>query len=77
MSKNGKAGLEALLLPEDSIVVLIDHQPFQFTNLDSHDPSAMINAVAGFANILVEHGGTRGVAFAWEQQLLNTPVPAE
>jgi nicotinamidase-related amidase len=49
MSKNVKAGLDALLRPEDSIVVLIDHQPFQFTNLNSHDPAAIINAVAGLS----------------------------
>lgn len=37
-----KTGLEALLRPEDSIVVLIDHQPFQFTNLpgDARNPGA-------------------------------------
>lgn len=49
MSKNVKAGLEALLRPEDSIVVLIDHQPFQFANLNSHEPSMVINAVAGLS----------------------------
>ncbi|RYZ46557.1 MAG: hydrolase [Sphingobacteriales bacterium] len=49
MSKNVKAGLEALLRPEDSIVVLIDHQPFQFANLNSHEPTMVINAVAGLA----------------------------
>ena len=26
-----KAGLDALLRPKDSILVLIDHQPYQFT----------------------------------------------
>jgi nicotinamidase-related amidase len=46
MSKNG---LEALLRPEDSIVVLIDHQPFQFANLHSHDPAVIINNVVGLA----------------------------
>jgi nicotinamidase-related amidase len=49
MSKNVKTGLEALLRPEDSVVVLIDHQPFQFTNLNSHDPQAIINAAAGLS----------------------------
>jgi hypothetical protein len=28
-----KTGLDALLRPEDSILVLIDHQPYQFANL--------------------------------------------
>src|SRR5690606_7345756 len=44
-----KNGLNALLRPEDSIVVLIDHQPFQFANLHSHDPAAIINNVTGLA----------------------------
>lgn len=49
MSKNAKTGLEALLIPENSILVLIDHQPFQFANLHSHEPTMIINAVAGLS----------------------------
>lgn len=49
MQTNIKKGLEALLRPEDSIVVLIDHQPFQFANLNSHEPTMIINAVTGLA----------------------------
>ncbi|WP_242501854.1 hydrolase [Flavobacterium beibuense] len=44
-----KIGLEGLLRPEDSIVVLIDHQPYQFTNLNSHEPTMVINNVVGLA----------------------------
>ncbi|MGK9124550.1 hypothetical protein M1D52_10525 [Olivibacter sp. SA151] len=33
MSKNVKRGLEALLRPEDSIVVLIDHHHFYYQDL--------------------------------------------
>ncbi|CDN86139.1 Putative hydrolase [Hydrogenophaga intermedia] len=44
-----KTGLQALLRPEDSIVVLIDHQPFQFTNLNSHDATMIVNNVVGLA----------------------------
>lgn len=44
-----KIGLPGLLRPEDSIVVLIDHQPYQFTNLNSHDPTFIINNVIGLA----------------------------
>jgi nicotinamidase-related amidase len=44
-----KTGLAALLRHEDSILVLIDHQPFQFTNLHSHEPSMIINNVVGLA----------------------------
>jgi nicotinamidase-related amidase len=44
-----KTGLDALLRPEDSILVLADHQPFQFTNLNSHEPAMIINNVIGLA----------------------------
>ena len=44
-----KTGLDALLRSEDSILVLIDHQPYQFTNLNSHDPTMIINNVIGLA----------------------------
>ncbi|MBW4624541.1 MAG: hypothetical protein KME49_03240 [Brasilonema octagenarum HA4186-MV1] len=43
MSKNPKIGLEGLLRPENSILVLIDHQPYQFTNLNSHEPTTIVN----------------------------------
>ncbi|HEY1202244.1 MAG TPA: hydrolase [Niastella sp.] len=49
MSNIVKRGLDALLRPEDSILVLIDHQPFQFANLNSHEPAMVINAVTGLA----------------------------
>jgi len=49
MEKSPKIGLQGLLRPEDSIVVLIDHQPFQFTNLNSHEPTMIINNVTGLA----------------------------
>ena len=44
-----KTGLDALLRPEDSVVVLIDHQPFQFANLHSHEPTMIVNNVIGLA----------------------------
>jgi len=44
-----KNGLDALLRPEDSVVVLIDHQPFQFANLHSHEPTMIVNNVIGLA----------------------------
>lgn len=49
MSTTSKTGLGALLRPEDSILVLIDHQPFQFTNLNSHEPTMIVNNVTGLA----------------------------
>ena len=44
-----KTGLEALLRPENSILVLIDHQPYQFANLHSHEPTMIVNNVIGLA----------------------------
>lgn len=46
-----KTGLEALLRPQDSVLVLIDHQPFQFANLHSHDPALIVNNVVGLAKV--------------------------
>src|SRR3981081_235189 len=42
-------GLNALLTPEESVLVLIDHQPFQFANLHSHEPMMIVNNVIGLA----------------------------
>jgi nicotinamidase-related amidase len=44
-----KTGLQALLRPQDSVLVLIDHQPFQFANLHSHEPTMIANSVVGLA----------------------------
>src|ERR1700678_884647 len=49
MPMTSKAGLDALLSPERSALLLIDHQPFQFSNLHSHDPTLIINNVVGLA----------------------------
>jgi hypothetical protein len=44
----GKTGLQALLTPKDSVLLLIDHQPFQFANLHSHEPTMIVNNVIGW-----------------------------
>jgi nicotinamidase-related amidase len=44
-----KTGLDALLRPENSVLVLIDHQPYQFANLNSHEPTMIVNNVIGLA----------------------------
>ncbi len=49
MSKTPKIGLEGLLRPDNSILVLIDHQPYQFANLHSHEPTMIVNNVIGLA----------------------------
>jgi nicotinamidase-related amidase len=42
-------GLASLLRPEDSVLVLIDHQPYQLANLNSHDPHMLVNNATGLA----------------------------
>jgi nicotinamidase-related amidase len=44
-----KNGLNALLTTEESVLILIDHQPFQFANLHSHEPMMVVNNVIGLA----------------------------
>src|SRR6201981_4045445 len=44
-----KAVLDALLTPENCAVLLIDHQPSQLANVNSHDPTIVINNVTGLA----------------------------
>ena len=46
---NRKAGLGALLTPDNCALILIDHQPFQFAGLRSHDTQTIINNVVGLA----------------------------
>src|SRR5882672_4059377 len=46
---NPKAGLDALLTPDNCVLILIDHQPFQFAGLRSHDTQTIINNVVGLA----------------------------
>ena len=43
-------GLSSLLRPEDSVLVLIDHQPYQLANLNSHDPQMVVNNTTALAN---------------------------
>jgi nicotinamidase-related amidase len=47
--RNPKAGLEALLTPDNCVLILIDHQPFQIAGLRSHDTQSMINNVVALA----------------------------
>jgi nicotinamidase-related amidase len=46
-NSNTKAGLGALLTPNNCALILIDHQPFQFAGLRSHDTQTIINNVVG------------------------------
>ncbi len=42
-------GLASLLRPDDSVLVMIDHQPYQLANLNSHEPQMVINNATGLA----------------------------
>ena len=44
-----KIGLDALVTPENCVFLLIDHQPFQLANVNSHDPTIVIHNVTGLA----------------------------
>src|SRR5689334_13037336 len=45
MSSDRYTGAKTLLTPDNCAVILIDHQPFQFASLKSHDPQTIINNV--------------------------------
>src|SRR5246500_5162872 len=51
-----KVGLEALLTPENCVLLLIDHQPFQLANVNSHEPTMVINNVIGLAKVAKAFG---------------------
>lgn len=42
-------GLDNLLVPERSVVLLIDHQGAQFSRLQSHDGNLVINNASALA----------------------------
>ncbi|MDL2141684.1 hydrolase [Flavobacterium tructae] len=69
-TQNNKTGLNALLTPDNCALLLIDHQPFQFAGLRSHDSQTIVNNVVGltkaakafnvptlFTTVLEERGG--------------------
>jgi len=51
-----KVGLEALLTPENCVLLLIDHQPFQLANVNSHEPTMVINNVTALATSAKAYG---------------------
>ena len=51
-----KVGLEALLTPDNCAVVMIDHQPFQLANVNSHEPTMVINNAIGLAMTAKAYG---------------------
>src|SRR4051812_49962660 len=51
-----KVGLDALLTPENCAVLLIDHQPSQLANVNSHEPTMVINNVTALAKTAKAYG---------------------
>jgi nicotinamidase-related amidase len=56
MPVSTKVGLDALLTPENCALLLIDHQPFQLANVNSHEPTMLINNVTGLAKTAKVYG---------------------
>ena len=56
MEASPKVGLEALLTPDNCVVVMIDHQPFQLANVNSHEPTMVINNAIGLAMTAKAYG---------------------
>jgi nicotinamidase-related amidase len=48
-AQNIKVGIDSLLTPENSVLVLIDHQAFQFANTRNMDPTMVLNNTIGLA----------------------------
>jgi hypothetical protein len=69
--RNPHAGHGALLTPQDSALLLIEHQAFQFANLPRD--RALLGVLA---EVLVQHGGGSGIAFDWEMLLLGSKAKA-
>jgi nicotinamidase-related amidase len=46
---NNKVGLGAMLTPDNCVLLLIDHQPFQVSGVQNIEPSSMINNVVALA----------------------------
>ena len=40
-----------------------------------HSGKGGAESAAKVTEVIVQHAGGSGIAFLWEQQLLNTPVP--
>src|SRR4029077_18544615 len=47
---------EALLTPDNCVVVMIDHQPFQIANVNSHEPTMVIKNAVGLAMTAKAYG---------------------
>jgi nicotinamidase-related amidase len=49
MSNTDHVGLESMLTPDNCVLVLIDHQPYQFVGVQSADPQVILNNTVALA----------------------------
>jgi len=56
MQTFAKVGPDALLTPENCVLLLVDHQPFQSANVYSHEPTMVINNVTALAKTAKIYG---------------------
>src|SRR5260221_10747081 len=56
MPASTKVGLDALLTPENCVLLLIAHQPLQLANVNSHDSTIVINNVTALAKTAKAYG---------------------
>ncbi len=56
MDNFSNVGLDALLTPDNCVLVLIDHQPSQLANVNSHEPTMVINNVTALAKTAKVYG---------------------
>src|ERR1700747_2991144 len=56
MPASTTVGLNALLTPENCVLLLIDHHPFQLANVNSHEPTMVINNVTALARTAKVYG---------------------
>ena len=56
MPASTKVGLDALLTPENCVLLLIEHQPFQLVNVNSHEPTMVIHNATALAKTAKAYG---------------------
>ncbi|NMI54976.1 hydrolase [Streptomyces sp. RLA2-12] len=56
MSTVARTGPRAVPASEESVLVLIDHQPFHFAHVNSHEPTLIVNNVIGLAETAKSFG---------------------
>jgi hypothetical protein len=71
-----KVGLEALLTPDNCVVVLIDHQPFQLANVNCHEPTMVINNAIGLAMTAKAYGSAEAPPDLYSRGKCSCSTPA-